>query len=246
MPRSSRRDGPPSPPRGATAAAARAPRSPRTRLDPELRRAEVLDHAAAVFAAHGFAGTTFADVAARAGLSKGAVFHYFESKEQLFEAVVQERLVPSVAAAEAAVAADPSEAPEPDALVEQLLARAWDTLALPGNANLAMIALLEAPRVPAVGDAFYRAVVVRGRRAFHAALARAVSAGRLPADLPVDALSWTLPPAVVGAVMLMQSIARLQGGAPDGAFVRRSRASYLALLMAGLRAGAGEEPGATP
>lgn len=191
----------------------------------------------AAFAEHGFAGTTFGDVAARAGLSNGAVYHYFETKEGLFEAVIQERLVPSMAADEALLAA--ADAGAAVALVEQLLSRLWDTVAHPGNATLAMVALLEAPRLPAVADLFYRDVIARWRRTFDAALTRAVAVGELPADLRIESLSWAVAPMIVGAVLLLQSIGRLRGASQDDALAHRRKTDIIGLLMAGLRAETG-------
>jgi AcrR family transcriptional regulator len=54
----------------------------------EARRRHILETAEALFRDQSFADTTMADVAARAGLSKGAVYLYFETKEQLFLAML--------------------------------------------------------------------------------------------------------------------------------------------------------------
>ena len=51
----------------------------------EARPGELVDAALALFSRRGFAATRLEDVAARAGVSKGTVYLYFESKEQLFE-----------------------------------------------------------------------------------------------------------------------------------------------------------------
>lgn len=52
---------------------------------------EILDAAFEEFALHGYAATRLEDVAARAGVTKGTIYVYFESKERLFEALVHER-----------------------------------------------------------------------------------------------------------------------------------------------------------
>lgn len=46
--------------------------------------------ARARFAAHGFAGTSIDDIAHDAGVTKGAVYHHFASKDQLFDRVFEE------------------------------------------------------------------------------------------------------------------------------------------------------------
>ncbi|SDL98043.1 transcriptional regulator, TetR family [Oryzisolibacter propanilivorax] len=58
----------------------------------EARPGELLAAALDVFAEKGFAATRVDEVAARAGVSKGTLFLYFSSKEELFKAVVRENL----------------------------------------------------------------------------------------------------------------------------------------------------------
>lgn len=54
----------------------------------ELTREKVLEAAATLFAARGYAATTIDDVAAAAEVSKGTVFYGFSSKEELFAATL--------------------------------------------------------------------------------------------------------------------------------------------------------------
>ena len=58
----------------------------------EARPGELLDAALALFVEKGFAATRVEEVAARAGVSKGTLFLYFPSKEDLFKAVVRETI----------------------------------------------------------------------------------------------------------------------------------------------------------
>ena len=69
------------------------------------RPAEIVDAALALFTERGFAATRLEDVATRAGIGKGTIYLYFPTKEDLFRAVVRERLVPNLDAIEAMVAA---------------------------------------------------------------------------------------------------------------------------------------------
>jgi AcrR family transcriptional regulator len=55
-------------------------------------RAKLLEAAAAVFARKGFNGASLDDVAEEAGLTKGAVYSNFDSKDDLIEALLEERL----------------------------------------------------------------------------------------------------------------------------------------------------------
>jgi AcrR family transcriptional regulator len=58
----------------------------------EARPGELLDAALDLFVEKGFAATRSEEVAVRAGVSKGTLFLYFPSKEELFKAVVRENL----------------------------------------------------------------------------------------------------------------------------------------------------------
>jgi AcrR family transcriptional regulator len=58
-------------------------------LQSEQTRQQIIDTAARLFANRGYNGTSMSDLASAAGLTKGAFYHHFESKEALFFAVVQ-------------------------------------------------------------------------------------------------------------------------------------------------------------
>lgn len=58
----------------------------------EARPGELLDAALDLFVEKGFAATRAEEVAARAGVSKGTLFLYFQSKEELLKAVVRQNI----------------------------------------------------------------------------------------------------------------------------------------------------------
>ena len=76
----------PSPPARITTASGR--RSARA----ERRRQRLLEAAAQAFAIHGFSKTTVEEIAASAGVSKGLVYAYFDSKDDLLAAVLDSTL----------------------------------------------------------------------------------------------------------------------------------------------------------
>ena len=57
----------------------------------EDRREQILDAAMRVFAEKGFARTTNKDIAREAGITAGLIYHYFESKEAVFKAIIELR-----------------------------------------------------------------------------------------------------------------------------------------------------------
>ena len=63
------------------------------RMDREDRREAILDVATDVFLKEGYASASMSTIAARVGGSKGTLYNYFKSKEELFEAYVQRSCV---------------------------------------------------------------------------------------------------------------------------------------------------------
>jgi TetR/AcrR family acrAB operon transcriptional repressor len=135
---------------GGTRAAGRAARGRRSRRGarptPEARRADLLDAAESCFAEHGYHATTVDAIAERAGVSKGAVYWHFESKRDVFTALV-DRLVDAVQPRWQELALGPS----PAAALRQMLAAAPD-LSRPGVAlaDASLEYMAEASRDPAL------------------------------------------------------------------------------------------------
>src|SRR5437868_14431653 len=63
----------------------------RVRLErrPEARPTELLEAALHVFAQHGYRNARLDDVADAAGVTKGAIYHYFDTKEALLVRVIE-------------------------------------------------------------------------------------------------------------------------------------------------------------
>ena len=62
----------------------------RTKEDAELTRQTLLKAATGVFSRQGYAATRLEDIAAAAGVTRGAVYHHFGSKVELFAEIVDE------------------------------------------------------------------------------------------------------------------------------------------------------------
>lgn len=148
------------------------------------RRAEILAAAAQLFAANGFHATSMADIISAAGLSAGAVYRYFRSKEELIAAVAETAL----SAAEetfAALLADGA-VPSPDkavtAIIDTIIERfADDPVTGVDVTRIGVQVWAEALRNPDLaaraGDVYRR---LRGH--FAEVARRWQAAGRLPAD----------------------------------------------------------------
>ncbi|MFX1678730.1 TetR/AcrR family transcriptional regulator, partial [Mitsuaria sp. CC2] len=83
-------------PRASAKTASPAPSSTRQRRK-EARPQELLEAALSLFVEKGFAATRSEEVAAKAGVSKGTLYLYYPSKEELFKAVVRESIGTKIA-----------------------------------------------------------------------------------------------------------------------------------------------------
>lgn len=107
--------------------------------DAEATKARILAAAKAEFAESGLGGARVDEIARRAGANKRMIYHYFGSKEQLFQAVLEEAYV-DIREAEQALALDHL---SPQAALEKLVRFTWsyylenpEFLTLVNSANL--------------------------------------------------------------------------------------------------------------
>jgi AcrR family transcriptional regulator len=145
----------------------------------EARRRQILDAAVACFAREGFHRTTIPDIAREAGLSTGAMYGYFESKDELIDAIAEERH-----ARERAVLATARDAPDPRDALQALAAEFLGSLSDPDEQLQRRIGIqvwAEALRNPAI-----LALVRRGVSAPHAELTRVVRAAQQRGEFPSD------------------------------------------------------------
>ncbi|MEL6860807.1 MAG: TetR family transcriptional regulator [Pseudomonadota bacterium] len=59
----------------------------RSKIDAEKTRSKLIETAARLFEARGYADTSITDICAELNMTKGALFHHFRSKEELFREV---------------------------------------------------------------------------------------------------------------------------------------------------------------
>src|ERR1700740_630418 len=93
---------------------------PRWERRKQARAPEILDAALACFSEKGFAATRMEDIARRAGISKGTIYLYFDSKQAVFKALAQRVVGSRVAEIGALVQSFQGPTPE---LVRLVLAR---------------------------------------------------------------------------------------------------------------------------
>lgn len=150
---------------------------PKRRRRKEARPAELVEAARLTFLDNGFAATRIDDIAARAGVSKGTVYLYFETKEALFEAVVRANVVPVIDQVIRAIEADET-TPALDQL--KMIARTmYREMVGTDRRRLLHLIIAEGPRFPWLTEFYHREVLSRGVALIRAVLRRGEARGEL-------------------------------------------------------------------
>ena len=147
---------------------------PRYQRRKQDRPQEITDAALAAFAEKGYAATRVDDVAKRAGVSKGLLYLYFKTKEELFKAVVRSFVVPRIDALTENI--DSSELSSEEFLRGPFL----DFVkTLPGSPISVVIRLMiaEGPKHPDLVQFYWDNVVSRGLGTISELLQRGVQTG---------------------------------------------------------------------
>lgn len=147
---------------------------PRYQRRKEDRPQEITAAAFAAFAEKGFTATKVEEVARRAGVSKGLLYLYFKTKEELFKAVIRNVVTPRVDALTRTL--DSSELSAEAFIRGPLLAFMQR---LPGSPASVVIRLMisEAPKHPDLVDYYWDNVASRGLAALRQLLERGVEDG---------------------------------------------------------------------
>jgi AcrR family transcriptional regulator len=147
---------------------------PRWRRRKEERPAEILAAALEQFVEHGYAGSKLEDVARRAGVTKGTMYRYYDSKDALFKAVVRETVVPHIAAFEREVSTFEGSARE---LVIRF-ARGWmERVYRSPISGLAKLIISEAGNFPELVRFYREEVIDRMGSALERVLERGIERG---------------------------------------------------------------------
>ena len=127
----------------------------------DARPAELLAAALDLFVERGYAGTRLDDVASRAGVSKGTLYLYYSSKEELFKAVIREGLVPVYEHGERMVDAHTGSAED---LIRNLLREWWEMVGATNLGGIPKLMIAESGNFPDVTRYYFDEVVSRGRK----------------------------------------------------------------------------------
>ena len=152
------------------------PFKPRWERRKGARPQELLDAALDLFVERGFAATRLDDVARAAGVSKGTLYLYFCSKEELFKAVVRESVVPHLGEAEGML--DHFTGNSAD-LLRGLMTTWWDKIGNTKLSGLTKLMIAEAGNFPELARFYQEEVIDRGEKLVTKMLERGIERGEI-------------------------------------------------------------------
>ncbi len=179
-------------PRTGPVSAPDGPRRLKWERRKDYRPAELLEAARAMFAERGFAATRLDDVARAAGVSKGTLYLYYPSKEELFKAVVRSGVVDWLASLQRRLADD---AIPSDALLTQFFAEFWQRFVGTLVSPIIKLVIAESTNFPEVTRFFHHEVVMPTVRWLVALIERGIARGEFRhVDAGICASQWIAVP----------------------------------------------------
>jgi len=144
----------------------------------EARPGELLDAALDLFVEKGFAATRAEEVAARAGVSKGTLFLYFQSKEELFKAVVRENISGRFTEWRAELESFEGSTPE---LLAYCMNVWWERVGMTRASGLTKLMMSEAKNFPELAAFYHQEVIMPGHGLIRSILQRGMDRGEFRA-----------------------------------------------------------------
>ena len=170
---------------------------PKWRRRKEERPGDIVAAAMSVFAEKGFAGAKMEEIAARAGLSKGALYLYFPTKQDVFRAVVEQAVAPNIdAMAKVLLASEMAFAER----VRTLLPRMAQMLASARVGAVAKMVIGESRNFPELAKVWHDNVVAKGIGLLCLLVERAQEQGEVRAGDPRIHAFSIMGPMMVGAL----------------------------------------------
>jgi AcrR family transcriptional regulator len=146
----------------------------------ESRIPEILDAALACFAEKGFAGTRMDDIAARAGITKGTIYLYFESKQAVFKTLARQSIGAQLDGVLTHVQAFEGASAD---LLRFVIGTIGHFASTSDRVILAKVLLAEAGTFPELAEFWRREIVDRGLEVFQTVIRRGVARGEFR-DVP--------------------------------------------------------------
>jgi TetR/AcrR family transcriptional regulator len=151
-----------------------AEQAPKRERRKEARPGELLDAALDLFVEKGFSAARVDEVAARAGVSKGTLFLYFQSKEDLFKAVVRENIANKFPAWQEEFATFEGSSSD---MLRYALVSWWERIGKTRVSGITKLVMSEAQNFPEIAAFYQEEVIKPGNAMIRSILERGVQSG---------------------------------------------------------------------
>jgi AcrR family transcriptional regulator len=198
----------------------------------DARPQELLEAALSLFVEKGFAATRSEEVAQRAGVSKGTLYLYFPSKEELMKAVIHHTLSADIANGRQTLLDHQGSATE--ALTE-LLPAWWETVFDSPSSGVFKLILNEVRNFPDIAEFYAHEVIAPGCDVIAQLLQRGIDRGEFrPLDVNLAVHSIVLP--MIMLCLHKHSLGACPAIEPLMDNPRQMIRQHMQLLLDGLRA----------
>ena len=168
----------------------------------EARPGELVAAALDLFVEKGFAATRAEEVAARAGVSKGTLFLYFPTKEDLFKAVVQENIASVLHQGMEELKAFEGSTAE---LVPYMMQTWWERYGATKASGITKLMMSEASNFPELALFYQEHVVSPGRALIKSVIQRGIDSGEFR-QLNVDYAIFSILAPMMFLIMWKHSL----------------------------------------
>jgi AcrR family transcriptional regulator len=204
-------------------------KSPRRERRPDERPSELLEAALRIFAERGYATTRLEDIAAAIGVTKGTIYHYFDTKEELLHRAIEHHHERAFLPLEEVLSARRGPV---SATIRSFLRRAFGNLDPARRSVLTLLVQGVAREVP---DVFHRWLQTGPARGWEI-LASLIDEGKASGEFRVDVDSDVAARIALSGLLLQFAWQQYAVGAPPVAIdADRLIDSTAELLLHGLR-----------
>lgn len=193
----------------------------------EARIAEILQAAVEEFSENGFVGAKIEAIAARAGVAKGTVYIYYNTKEEVFEAIVRDRISPVFKLISGIVKLWPG---SQAMLLKQIISRFYSEIVENEERRMILKTLIsESARFEDLAKFYFQEILVPARKMFKSIIKKGIKKGEFRDTPIVNEPIIIVGPALMAAVwkMTFESAERLN--------TKRWLEAHLDLVIHGLQ-----------
>ena len=192
----------------------------------DARPQEIVEAAFEAFCENGFAATRLDEVARRAGIAKGTIYLYFDNKQALFQAVIEEKVTATLSEATELLEGFDGAT---DILLQMILTKAYTEMVQSPKKQLLRIIIGEGHRFPELRKLYYDTAMRSGLELLDRVVERGIARGEFRKGPAAEYPRLIMAPGILASIWLMtfSDVEELD--------IDRYFAAHMDLILNGLR-----------